>query len=179
MKRSVTAAVGAAAVMVGVSLGGLPSAAAQPVDYGMLPVNPNVVTDSSAWVAVAPVLDPQGQPGVQTVFTHRDGSRTVTDTILVLDDPAAANSAMTQGRGTLAGQIANAATQPAPVGVGGEITTGTSPDNSRSIAVLTFTEGNTFTTIEFEGAVTDPVPPDLVIDYGKVQAGAIADALSA
>jgi hypothetical protein len=178
MKRSLTAVAGAATLMVGVAMSGFTSAAAQSVDYGSLPVNPNLVTDSTAWVAAAPALDPQGQPGVQTVFTHRDGSRTVTDTILVLDEPAGANSAMAQARGALGGQIANAATQPVPVGVGGEIATGTSPDNTRSIAVLTFTEGNTFTTIEFEGAVNDPVPPDLVTDYGKMQAAAIQDALS-
>ncbi len=179
MKRTLTAAAGAAALAIGVTLGGFSTAAAQPVDYGTLPVNPNAVTDSSAWIAEAPMLNPEGQPGVMALFTHRDGSRTVTDTILVLDDAAGAASTMSQGRAGLGSQIANATTQPAPVGTDGMITSGTSLDNTRSISALTFTEGNTFTTIEFEGALTDPVPNDLVIDYGRMQAGAIQAALSA
>ena len=59
------------------------------------------------------------------------------------------------------------------------IATGTSADNTQSVAVLTFVEGNTFTTIEFEGPLNDPAPIDLVTEYGKMQAGAIAAALSA
>ncbi|OAN33907.1 hypothetical protein A4X20_27345 [Mycolicibacterium iranicum] len=179
MKKILTTAAGAAALAIGVTVGGSATAAAQPVDYGTLPVHPNASTDSSAWVADAPVLNPEGQPGVLALFTHRDGSRTVTDTILVLDDAAAAASTMSQGRAGLGSQIANPTTQPAAVGTDGQITSGTSLDNTRSISVLTFTEGNTFTTIEFEGAVTDPVPTDLVIDYGRMQAGAIQSALSA
>ncbi|MDA2891448.1 hypothetical protein PDG61_11045 [Mycolicibacterium sp. BiH015] len=172
---------GAAAVMlaIGVTVGGFTTAAAQPVDYATLPVHPNGATDSSAWIADAPVLNPEGRPGVMALFTHRDGSRTVTDTILVLDDAAAAASMMSQGRAGLGSQINNPTTQPAAVGTDGQIISGTSLDNARSVSVLTFTEGNTFTTIEFEGAVADPVPADLVIDYGRMQAGAIQAALSA
>ncbi|MDG4663211.1 hypothetical protein [Mycobacterium sp. 236(2023)] len=179
IKKTLSVAAGAAAMTCGVVVGGFTTAAAQPIDYATLPVNPNAVTDSSAWVAEAPVTNPEGQPGVMALFTHRDGSRTVTDTILVLDDAAGAASVLSQGRAGLGSEIANATTQPAPVGTDGMITSGTSLDNSRSISALTFTEGNTVTTIEFEGAPTDPVPPDLVIDYGRMQASAIQAALSA
>lgn len=177
--KILTSAAAAAALVVGVTVGGFTAATAQPVDYATLPVHPNAATDSSAWVADAPVLNPEGQPGVMALFTHRDGSRTVTDTILVLDDAAAASSMMSQGRAGLGSQINNPTTEPAAVGTDGQIMSGTSLDNTRSVAVLAFTEGNTFTTIEFEGAATDPVPPDLVIDYGRMQAGAIQAALSA
>jgi len=179
MRHSLTGAAGAAALMFGVTLGGFSSAAAQPIDYGTLPVDPNAITDSTAWVATAPVLNPQGQPGVTAVYTHRDGSREVADTILVLNDPQGAMSALTQGRAGLGADVVNAATQPAPVGTDGMIATGTSADNTQSVAVLTFVEGNTFTTIEFEGPLNDPAPIDLVTEYGKMQAGAIAAALSA
>lgn len=172
-------AAGAAALMIGVTLGGFSSAAAQPIDYGTLPVDPNTITDSTAWIAEAPVLNPQGQPGVMAVYNHRDGSRQVTDSILVLNDPQSAMAAMTQGRAALAGEVANSTTQPAPVGTDGMIAIGNSPDNTRSLAVLTFTEGNTFTTIEFEGPINDPAPIDIVTDYGKMQAGAIQTAMSA
>lgn len=176
MKKALIGAAGAMTLMVGVTLGGFSSAAAQPVDLTILPVDPNVVTDSTAWVAGVPVLNPQGQQGVETVFTHRDGTRTVTDSIAVFNDAAAATSAMTEARGALGSQIANSTTQPAPVGTGGMIATGTNPDNTRSVAILTFTEGNTFTTIEFEGPTNDAAPVDLIIDYGQKQAAAIISA---
>lgn len=177
MKTSLTGLAGAAALMIGVTLGGFGSAAAQPVDYSVLPVDPNVVTDSTAWISGVPVLNPQGQQGVETVFTHRDGTRTVTDSIAVFGDAAAATSAMNQARDAMGSQIANQATEPAPVGTGGMIATGTTVDNTRSLAILTFTEGNTFTTIEFEGPTNDPAPVDLMIDYGQSQAAAINAAM--
>jgi hypothetical protein len=164
-------------LFLGVSVAGLGTAAAQP-DYGALPVNPNTVTDSTAYVAAAPVQNPQGQPGVEAVFTHRDGTREITNTILILADAPAATAAMDQARSTLAGQVTASTTQPASVGTGATIVSGTSPDGAKSVAVLTFTEGSAFTTIEFEGPPNDPVPVDLVTEYGQHQATAIRDALS-
>jgi hypothetical protein len=164
-------------LFLGVSVAGLGTAAAQP-DYGALPVNPNTVTDSTAYVAAAPVQNPQGQPGVEAVFTHRDGTREITNTILILADAPAATAAMDQARSTLAGQVTASTTQPASVGTGATIVSGTSPDDAKSVAVLTFTEGSAFTTIEFEGPPNDPVPVDLVTEYGQHQATAIRDALS-
>jgi hypothetical protein len=78
-----------------------------------------------------------------------------------------------------AGQVAGSTAQPAPVGAGATIVSGTSPDGSKSLAVLTFTEGSAFTTIEFEGPTNDPVPIDLVTEYGQRQATVIRDTLGA
>ena len=64
-----------ALVTVGIAVGGFGSAAAAPGDYSTLPVDPNVVTDSTAYSAAAPILNPNGQPGVTAVYTHRDGTR--------------------------------------------------------------------------------------------------------
>ena len=181
MKHTVIAVRGVIAttsLMVALTVGGFGSAAAQPSDYGALPVDPNTVTDSTAYIAEAPVQNPQGQPGIEAVSTHRDGSRAITNTILVLADPSAATAAMDQARGALAGQVTGSTTQPVSVGSGGEIVSGTSAGGSNSVAVLTFTQGDAFTTIEFEGPPNDPVPVDLVTEYGQRQATAIQDALS-
>ena len=56
------------------------------------------MTDSQAYTAGIPTLNPGGQPGATTVFTHRDGSRTITDTVWVLPDPGAAGSAVNQAQ---------------------------------------------------------------------------------
>jgi hypothetical protein len=170
--RTVAGGVAMAAVM---TLGGFGYAAAQPGDFSTLPVDPNLITDSLAYNAAPAVFNPNGQPGVETVYTHRDGSRTITSTILVLPDPAAATAALDGARAGLAGTVANGQSQPAAVGSGGTMLTGMSPDGSRSVTVLSFAEGNTATTIEFAGAPEDPVPSDLVLELGRKQDTAIRD----
>ncbi|MGX9790190.1 hypothetical protein [Mycobacterium sp. MMS18-G62] len=166
-----------AAALTGLTIAGMGSAAAQP-DYSTLPVDPNAVTDSNAYIAEAPRLNPNGKPGIEAVYSHRDGSRKVTDTIWVLDSPQAASAAMDQTRGALSGEVVGTP-QVAPVGTGGSIVSGNSPDGTKSVTVLTFTEGDAFTAIEFDGPANDPVPVDLVTDYGQKQAAVIRDALSA
>jgi hypothetical protein len=50
-----------------------------------------------------------------------------------------------------------------------------SPDGSKSVTVLSFTQGNTAATIEFAGAASDPAPEDLVLELGRKQDTAIQD----
>jgi hypothetical protein len=45
--------------------------------------------------------------------------------------------------------------------------------------VLTFTEGSAFANVEFQGPTNDPVPGDLVTEYGQRQDTAIRNALAA
>jgi len=168
-----------AAVAAGLSLALAGTAAAEPLDYGSLPVDPNIVTDSTAYIADVPVLNPQGQTGVSTIFRHRDGSRTITDTIVDYADPQAATDALAEDRTKVANDIPGAVSQPSSVGSGGTILTGESADHTKSVAVLMFTQGNTLTSIEFSGAAGDPAPIDLVNDYGKMQADAISTAQNA
>ena len=52
---------------------------------------------------------------------------------------------------------------------------GMSPDGTKSVTVLSFTEGNAATTIEFDGAPNDPAPSDLVLELGRKQDTAIRD----
>lgn len=180
MKTSMMAvrdATAASLLVFGVAIGGMGSAAAQP-DYATIPVHPNDVTDSTAFSAAAPVMNPNGQPGISTVYTHRDGSRQITNTILVLPDPGAATASMDDARARLAGEIVDSKTNPAAVGSGGTIISGLSADRSKSVTALTFTEGNAFANIQFDGPANDPVPADLVTEYGRQQDTAIRNALS-
>ena len=159
---------------IGFAAAGFASAAPLPGDYSTLPVDPNVVTDSLAYAAAPPVQNPNGQPGVTEVFNHRDG-RTITDTIMVLPDPAAATASLNGSQSQL---VANGKTQSAPVGTGGTIVSGTSPDGSKAVSVLTFTEGNAATTVEFAGPRNDPVETAVITDYGQKQDAAIKNQLA-
>jgi hypothetical protein len=180
MKRPVIAVGGltaAALLAAGTTIGGFSSAAAQPGDYSAIPVSPNVITDSAAYTAGAPTIDPNGQPGVTTVYTHRDNTRQITNTILVLLDPQAAMAELGQMQSGLGDRVADG-TQPATVGTGGTVVTGLSPDGTKSVSVLLFTEGNAAGSIEFEGPKNDSVPMDMVVDYGQKQDTAIKDSLA-
>ena len=99
----------------------------------------------------------------------------ITSTILVLPDAQAASAALDGAKAELAGKVANGKTQPAAVGSGGTMLTGMSPDGSKSVTVLSFAEGNTATTLEFDGAAKDPAPSDLVLELGHKQDTAIRD----
>ncbi|MBB3603916.1 hypothetical protein FHT40_003577 [Mycolicibacterium sp. BK556] len=155
----------AALLSAGLSLGtGL--AAADPGDYTVLLVDPNVVTDSLAYTAAPPVLNPGGQPGAMTLYTHRDG-RTIADTVWVLGDPGAAAGAISSAQA--ATPVADSKTVSVPVGTNGQLISGKSPDGTRSLSVLYFTEGNAASSLEFTGPAGDPVPQDLVVEFGKQQ----------
>jgi hypothetical protein len=166
IRRSAGTFATAAAITINAGLG---YAAAAPGDFSTLPVDPNLITDSLAYTAAPPVFNPNGQPGVESVYTHRDGSRQITTTVLVLPDTQAAAAALDGARAQLAGEVSNGKTQSADVGSNGTMLTGMSSDGSKSVTILSFAQGDTATTIEFAGAPTDPAPPDLVLELGRKQ----------
>jgi hypothetical protein len=153
------------------------AASAGPIDYATLPVDPNVITDSVAYLAGAPVQDPDGKPGVEVVYTHRDGTRAITDMVLVLPDPQAATVALDVSRGDVLADIPGASSRPIAIGQGGTLITGRAT-NGQDASVLLFTQGPAVAAVRFNGAAGDPVPLDLVTDYGKQQNANILAALS-
>jgi hypothetical protein len=173
-KSSIGTLLAAPLLAVGMAFGPLPAAAADP-DYSGLPIHPNDITDSQAYVLQPVTVDPNGMPGVEAVYAHRDGTRQITNTILVLPNPGAATAAMNQAQGKLANMVTNQSTQSAPVGTGGTLVSGM--NGSNSMRVLLFTEGNAATTIQFEGPANDPVPADMAIEFGKRQDAALVNSL--
>lgn len=156
---------------VTIGLGGV--ASAEPPNYLGLPVDPNIISDSTAYIAEPAVVNPDGQPGVQQTFTHRDDSRSLTDTVLVLADPPAAGSALNNLQSELGASVVDSTTVPVPVGENGIIVSGTSPDGLQAVSVLLFTRGTTAAEIEFTGSPNDPAPQDLIVNYGQRQDDAI------
>lgn len=162
MKRMHLAAVAAAVVTAGTF--GIGPAAAD--DYTVLLIDPNVVVDTLAYTPGPVTVNPSGQPGAAKAYTHRDG-RSITATVWMLPDPAAATAAATAAQ-TAAG-IANAKSEPVQVGTGGTFISGTSADGSQSLGLLSFTEGNAASTIEFVGPADDPPDATLATDLGQAQ----------
>jgi hypothetical protein len=163
---------GTLASVIAVMIVGVAPAAAAP-DYGTLPVNPNVITDSTAYLPTPPVLDPDGHQGVRQEFNHRDGTRGITTTIRMVPNPQDATGSLEAMRADLAPTVLGGGNEPVPVGNGGTLVTGTSPDGTKSVGVLTFTQGNAAVQVQFDGPANDPVPVDLVTQYGQDQAAAI------
>jgi hypothetical protein len=54
---------------------------------------------------------------------------------------------------------------------------GKSPDGSKGVTVLLFTEGRGFVTLEFDGPVDSLPPPDFVTDVGQKQDAAVKKGL--
>lgn len=148
---------------------------AQPSDYGslLLPptdIGPDIVTPGGVQ------LNPGGNPGAAQVYSSPEGHRQIIDTILVFPDVAAAESNFQSNSATMNTVVTGA---PAPVEVGdqGVMSIGTSPDGSKAVTVLLFTQGKALVSMNFESAPNDPVPPEQAQDIALQQATLIADGL--
>ena len=155
------------------------SASAEPSDYSTLLIKAtDIVVPNDTFSAQPATPNPGGQPGVAGSFTNAAGTRVIGDTIMILPDASAASTAL-DGALSALGNNVTGTPQSASVGSNGVIASGPSPDNSKFVAVLLFTEGKAFTTIEFDSAPNDPVPPEVVTDIGQKQDDAIKKGLPA
>jgi hypothetical protein len=154
------------------------SAAAQPTDYSNLLIKASDIP-GDAFSMQPPLLNPGGKPGVAATFANQDATRTIGDTVFVL--PSASDAAgVLQANITAAGPTVSGGTpQPADVGTGGTLLTGTSPDGAKAITILMFSEGKGVVTLEFDSAANDPVPPDSALDIARKQDAAIKNGLPA
>ncbi|WIM87655.1 hypothetical protein PT015_22940 [Candidatus Mycobacterium wuenschmannii] len=163
------------------------SAPAQPSDYTALLIKARDIDAPMPFVAGPATSNPNGQPGAAITFSsqpHPEDQSGITvkdvqivDTIHVLSDPAAAASALNSAKSGQA-LVKDPKTDSADVGTGGTLLSGTSPDGSKSVTALLFTEGRGFVTLEFVGGVdSPPPPPDFVIDVGHKQDAAVKKGL--
>jgi hypothetical protein len=155
------------------------SASAEPSDYSTLLIKAtDIVVPNDTFTAMPATPNPGGQPGVSGGFTNAAGNRVIGDTIMILPDASAAATALDGAKSSLSSNVTGAP-QPASVGSNGMIVSGPSPDKSKAVTVLLFTEGKAFTTVEFDSAPDDPVPPEIVTDIGQKQDDAIKNGLPA
>jgi len=160
---------------------------AQPSDYTRLLIQVTDIDAPFPFTAGPPTNNPNGQPGAAITFStqphpaDQDGVTVkevhILDTIQILPDPAAATSALNSAKAGQ-GMVKDPKTDSANVGSGGTTLSGTSPDGSKSVTVLMFTEGRGFVTLEFVGAAdSPPPPPDFVTDVGQKQDAAVKKGL--
>src|SRR5208283_3792796 len=113
-----------------------------------------------------------GQPGVATTFSTPDNNHVIHDTIQVLADPAAATNALNAAK-TGQGPLKDPQTEPVKdIGTGGTPVSG-----NKGIAVLLFTEGRAFVTLQFDGPPGMLPPPDFLTDVGQKQDAAVKKGL--
>ncbi len=145
------------------------SAPAQPSEYTGLLIQATDIDAPIPFTASPPTNNPNGQPGVATTFKDEDGSHVIKDTIQVFADPAAATNALNAAKGQQGGAVKDPTTQSSDVGTGGTMLLGNSPDRSKGVTILLFTEGKAFVTLEFDGPSDTLAPPDFVNNVGQKQ----------
>jgi hypothetical protein len=162
------------------SVGSATSASAVPTDYTTLLIQGSDVSTTPPNVfapAEPPIQNPNATPGAAVVFKNQDDSNRIGDTVLILTDAGAATNAMSGSVASLGNTVTGANPQPISVGDGGTIVAGTSPDRSKAVTVLLFTEGKAFVTLEFDGAPGDVVPTDYALGVAQQQDGAVKNKL--
>jgi hypothetical protein len=153
------------------------AAPAQATDYTNLLIQATDINAPVTFTGSPPVQNPNGQQGVATTFSTEDGSHSIKDTIEVLADPDAATDALNAAKGAQGGAIKAPAANPSNVGTGGTTLFGNSPDGSKGVLVLLFTEGKAFVTLEFAGPVGAQPPAEFVTDVGQKQDAAVKKGL--
>jgi hypothetical protein len=154
-----------------------PTAPAQPTDYARLLIQAGDINAPVPFTAAPPTSDPNGQPGVATTFKDDDGSHAIKVTIQVYDDADAATNALNAAKGQQGGAIKDPTTQPSNIGSGGTMLMGNTPDRSKGVVILLFTEGKALATLQFDGPTDTLAPPDFVNDVGQKQDAAIKKGL--
>ena len=152
-------------------------APAQPTDYTGLMIQATDINAPVPFTASQPTNNPNGQPGVMTTFSAQDGNHVIKDTIQVLADPGAAVSALNAAKAGQGAALKHPTTDAANVGSNGVVLTGNSSDNSKGVAILMFTEGKAFVTLEFDGPADSLPPQDFVNDVGGKQDAAVKKGL--
>ncbi len=155
---------------------GATSAQAQSGDYGRLLIQAKDIDTPMAFTAGPVTSNPNGQAGAETTFSNNDKTRQIHDTVLVLGDSSAASSALDAANAKL-GDAVKGTPEPALVGTRGTTVSGNSPDGSKGVVKLLFTEGKTFTTLSFVGPPDMLPPPDFVTELGQKQDTAIKNGL--
>jgi hypothetical protein len=153
------------------------SAPAKPSDYTGLLIRATDISAPEPFNSTPPTNNPNGQPGVATTFSTQDGSHVIRVTIQVLADPAAATNALNSAKAGEGNTIKDPHTDPANVGTGGTTLSGNSPDGSKGLTILLFTEGRALITMEFDGPPGMLAPQDYVIPTGQKQDAAVKKGL--
>lgn len=153
------------------------SPAAAGSDYSKLLLKASDIDPS--FTASEPTVNPNGINGIVQSMTNPTANQTIVFAIVVSDDAAGALKALDSAKAELPKEV-DGAPQPADVGDGGNgiIASGKSPDGSKAITEVYFTEGKALANIEFSSNPNDPVQPDTALAIAKMQDTQIKNNLS-
>jgi hypothetical protein len=157
--------------------GSATSVPAQLNDYTALLIKASDINAPETFTASPPIKNPNGQLGVATTFSDQDRTHAIIDTIQVLPDPSAAANALKAAEAARSESL-HGKHVPINVGTGGTTISGSSPDRSKGVTVLLFTEGKALATLEFDGPSYALAPPEFVTDVGQKQDTAIKKGLA-
>jgi Mycobacterium 19 kDa lipoprotein antigen len=157
-----------------------PTSAAASADYSSLLIKAEAIpTIGGAFTAAPPELNPGGVAGVTQKFATANNSEVIEDTIIVAASPEQAGAILAKTKEGL-GTTVTATPAPMPsISPDATVLSGTTPDNSRGVVVLVFTEQNAVVTLEFDNAPGDlqPAPTDFVETVGVLQQDAVKTGL--
>ncbi|MCV7346843.1 hypothetical protein [Mycolicibacterium rhodesiae] len=145
------------------------SAAAAPAgDYSKLLLKASDIDPS--FVASDPQINPNGLNGVVQSMTNPGKNETIVFAIVVSEDAAGALKALDSAKAELPKEV-DGAPKPADVGDGGNgiIATGKSPDGTKAITEVYFTQGKSLVNIEFSSEPNDPVLDETALAIAKMQ----------
>ncbi|QEN16247.1 hypothetical protein ACRDU6_29300 [Mycolicibacterium sp. ELW1] len=154
------------------------SAAAAPAgDYSKLLLKASDIDPS--FVASDPQINPNGVNGVVQSMTNPGKNETIVFAIVVSEDAAGALKALDSAKAELPKEV-DAAPKPADVGDGGNgiIAAGKSPDGTKAITEVYFTQGKSLVNIEFSSAPNDPVQDETALAIAKMQDTQVKNNLS-
>ncbi|MGH3968807.1 MAG: hypothetical protein ACRDTV_11975 [Mycobacterium sp.] len=123
-----------------------------------------------------PTQNPGDTAGAGQNFGNPDRTRTISDIIFVSIDPTMALQSESD-RLTAIPKYVTGVPKPLEIGTNGWIGVGKSPDKSKAVTYVVFTEGKATVTLEFDSGPDDPVPQELVLDVAGKQDGAIRSRL--
>lgn len=145
-------------------------------DYTTLLIKADDIHAPDPFTAGPATKDPNGKPGAAITFTDADHSHSIIDTIEILPDTEAAAMALDSAKASHR-EALRAKSLRVEVGKGGATVTGQSPDHSKGVTVLVFTQGKALVTMEFDGPSFALAPPEFVTEVGQKQDEVIKNAL--
>lgn len=144
--------------------------AAPEADYSHLLLQAADLTDhEDTFAPRSASANPGGAPGASALFVNSDDTRAISDTVALYPDNATASATLREAVSKAGTVVSGGAAEPSPVGTDGTVIRGTSPDGTKAVTLLLFTEGRALARLEFQSATFDPTTDQFVTNIGKMQ----------
>jgi len=146
-----------------------PAEQAHLTDYSSLLLQAADLSDSDDTFAErSSAATPDNLPGASKLFVNADDTRAISVTVAVY--PGAPTAIATLHKAVAqANTVVTGTPAPLPVGTDGTIIKGTSPDGTKAVTLVLFTQGPTLARLEFGSAPGDATTDAFVTNIAKMQ----------